>query len=101
MPYLSEKAAGIVLRIHVQPNAKRNQVIGLHGESLKIKIKAPPEDGRANAELCAFVAKLLDVAKSAVTLESGQTSRAKSILIVGRSAEIVRKTLSALIDHSV
>lgn len=93
MPFLSEKSKGVRLRIHVQPNAKRNEIIGLHGESLKVKIKAPPEDGRANAELVAFIAEVLGVARAAVSLESGASSRAKMLLIVGVSAAQVRAAL--------
>lgn len=84
-----------MLRIYVQPNAKRNEVIGLHDKSLKIKIKAPPEDGRANAELCAFVAELLGIAKSSVVLESGQTSRTKVLFAHGKSAATAREALSS------
>ena len=96
MPFLSEVAGGVRLRIHAQPNAKRTEVVGLHGESLKIKIAAVPEDGKANDELCAFVAEIMGVAKSAVILESGATSRAKVLSVSGVSAAAVRASLGKI-----
>lgn len=73
--------------MHAQPGAPRNQIVGLHGDSLKIKIAAPPEDGRANAELCEFLAEVLGVAKRAVVLVTGPASRAKVVEVSGVSRE--------------
>ncbi len=71
------------MRVHAQPGASRNQIVGLHAESLKIKVKAPPEEGKANAELCAYIAGLIGVAKSRVNVVSGQSSRAKVVELSG------------------
>jgi uncharacterized protein (TIGR00251 family) len=79
---------GVRIRVHAQPGGSRTQVVGLHGDSVKIKIAAPPEDGRANYELCAFLAELFGVAKSAVKLVVGPASRAKVVEIVGVTREI-------------
>lgn len=78
---------GVRIRVHAQPGASRTQISGLHGQSLKIKIHAPPEDGKANAELCKFLAEVLGVAKSAVVLVSGASSRAKVVEARGVSRE--------------
>ena len=80
-------AGGVRIQVHAQPNAPRNQIVGLHGDSLKIKIHAVPEDGAANAELCSFLAEVLGVAKSSVALVSGHTSRAKVVEVSGVSRE--------------
>ena len=86
---------GAVLTLHIQPGAKKTEVVGPHGDALKIRLAAPPVDGKANAALLAFVAMQLGVAKSAVDLVSGQTSRAKRVRIAGMNAEKIRQLLTA------
>jgi uncharacterized protein (TIGR00251 family) len=86
--------AGVVLTLHIQPGAKRTECAGLHGEALKIRLAAPPVDGRANEALVAFLAKALGVPKSRVELVSGETSRAKRVRVDGVDAEAVRKALA-------
>lgn len=77
-------AAGrITLTLHIQPGAKKTECAGLYGDALKIRLAAPPVDGKANAALIEFVAARLDLPKSAVTLKSGQTSRRKVLELVG------------------
>lgn len=70
-----------LLSLRVQPGAKRTEVSGEYGDLLRIRLAAPPVDGKANAALVAFVARELGVPKSAVTLERGDTSRTKIIRI--------------------
>jgi len=71
------------LVVHVVPRAKRTEVAGRHGDALKIKLKAPPVDGAANAELVRFVAEQLGVRLAAVTITSGLTSRRKIVVVAG------------------
>ncbi|MDQ5918436.1 MAG: uncharacterized protein QG660_1549 [Pseudomonadota bacterium] len=80
----------LTLTLHIQPGAKKTEVAGEHGDALKIRLAAPPVDGKANAALLAFIAERLGVPKSAVTLKSGQTSRRKVVEVEGESAEVVR-----------
>jgi uncharacterized protein (TIGR00251 family) len=84
----------VTLLVHVQPGAKKSEVVGVHGERLKIRIAAPPVDGKANAALVAFLATLLDVSKSQIELVAGTSGRQKSFLISGTSAEHVAATIS-------
>lgn len=74
------------LRLHVQPGAKRTEVAGAHGDGaaarLRIRLAAPPVDGKANAELLRFLAAAFAVPLRAVTLLSGETSRQKAVQIV-------------------
>lgn len=80
--WLREAADGsLMLTLHIQPGAKQTGFAGLHGEAMKIRLAAPPVDGKANAALCAFLADFCAVPKSAVTLVSGETSRAKRVRI--------------------
>ena len=91
--WLAGDGADAVLTLHVQPGAKRTELAGMHGEALKIRLAAPPVDGRANDCLIGFIAKTLDVAKSRVELLSGASSRAKRLRILGMDAESVGRKL--------
>ena len=76
----------ITLTLHIQPGAKKTEFAGLHGDALKIRLAAPPVDGKANEALVKFVAETLKLPKSAVTLKSGQTSRRKVLEVQGAEA---------------
>jgi hypothetical protein len=71
----------LLLTCHLQPRASRDEFAGLHGEALKIRLTAPPVEGRANAQLLAFLAEAFGVAKSRVSLESGELNRHKRVRI--------------------
>lgn len=71
----------LLLRLRVQPRAGRNTFAEPFGNALKVKLKAPPVDGRANAELLRFIAESFGVSRSAVELVSGQQSRTKQMRI--------------------
>ena len=81
----------VTVAFHVQPGAKKTEVSGPHGDALKIKLAAPPVDGKANACLLAFVAATLGVPKAAVALKSGQTSRQKVVEISSAPADGARR----------
>jgi len=86
---------GVLLRVHLQPRAAHNRVIGLHGEALKIALTAPPVDGAANAALLIFVADLLRLPRSSVSLASGVKSREKRVLIsTGDPSRIIQRIAS-------
>ena len=71
----------LILDCHLQPKASKDEFAGLHGERLKIRLTAPPVEGKANAHLLAFLGKAFGVAKSQVTLESGELNRQKRVRI--------------------
>jgi len=79
--WISQAGADVILVLHVQPGAKRTEIAGLHGDSLKIRLAAPPRDGRANEALIAFLAERLGVPRRAITLQSGATSRHKVVAL--------------------
>ena len=90
MSWLSRAADGsVILTLHIQPGAKKTEITGLHGEALKIRLAAPPVDGKANAALIAFLAKACGVSKSAVELVSGDTCRAKRVRVTGADVATV------------
>ncbi|WP_127958681.1 DUF167 family protein YggU [Serratia microhaemolytica] len=72
---------GLVMRCYIQPKASRDQIVGLHGDEIKIAITAPPVDGQANAHLIKFIAKQFAVAKSDIRLERGELGRHKQLHI--------------------
>ena len=92
--YVRDSDQGVVLKVQVQPRASRDEVVGLHGDALKIRITAAPVAGAANKHLLKFLAKKLKVARSQMSIASGATSRAKSIAIEGISTEEVRQRLT-------
>ncbi|CAD5106018.1 DUF167 domain-containing protein [Zestomonas carbonaria] len=71
----------LILDCHLQPKASRDEFAGLHGERLKIRLTAPPVEGKANAHLLKFLAEAFGVAKSQVRLESGELNRQKRVRI--------------------
>jgi uncharacterized protein (TIGR00251 family) len=71
----------LILACHLQPKASKDEFAGLHGERLKIRLTAPPVEGKANAHLLAFLGKAFGVAKSQVSLESGDLNRQKRVRI--------------------
>jgi uncharacterized protein (TIGR00251 family) len=83
----------LLLRVHVQPGAGRTALTGRHGDALRVKVGAPPEGGRANAALVALLATTLGIAESRISIESGATSRAKRLRIVGLPAADLERLL--------
>jgi len=82
------------LSVRVQPRASRNEVAGLDGETLKIRLTAPPVEGEANAACLKFLAKLLDLAPSRLAIIQGERSRTKVIRITGLTKNEVHARLS-------
>ena len=76
-------AESVILNLHVQPGAKHNEIAGLHGDALKIKLASPPIDGRANEALLKYMAMLFDVPLRQVVLKQGKKSQRKVIVITG------------------
>ena len=89
--WLRESAGRTTLTLHIQPGAKKTEVAGQHGDALKIRLASPPVDGKANAALINFVADRLGLAKSAVSLKSGQTSRRKVLEITAAPQDTAQR----------
>jgi len=73
----------ITLTLHVQPGAKRSEISGLHGEALKLRLAAPPVEGRANEALLKLIAELFGVPLRQVELRQGGQSRHKVVAVTG------------------
>lgn len=98
MTWLQVRREVLSLTLHIQPGARKTEVAGLHGDALKIRLAAPPVDGKANAALIEFLADRLGMAKSTVVLKSGQTSRRKVIEVVASEAFVREELLG---DRSI
>jgi hypothetical protein len=80
-------------RIRLQPRARRDEVVGERAGAIVIRVAAPPLDGRANAALCAFVARAANVAPSRVSVVRGQTSRDKVVRVEGLAQDALQAAL--------
>lgn len=80
-PWRREDGDDLVLDVHVQPGAKRTGIAGVHGDAIRIRLAAPPIDGRANEALLRFLADAFGVPLRSVAIERGETSRQKRVRI--------------------
>jgi uncharacterized protein (TIGR00251 family) len=85
-----------ILRFQIVPNGKQNKVMGEHCGAIKIKLRAPPLKGKANAALRRFLAQELKMSECEIVLERGEKWRDKLIRIEGLSDEEVRRRLLAI-----
>src|SRR5215471_8980453 len=84
-----------ILRVHVVPNAKIDGVVGEHGGAIKIKLRAPAVEGKANTALIRFLAHQLKLPRHSIVLERGHRSRDKLIRIHGSTEEDVHRRMRA------
>ena len=87
----------VVIRVHVQPRASRTEVVGLHGDAIKIRLRAPPVDGAANEELVRFLAARLRIRRHDIEILSGAKARDKRLRLTpaGLTEDGVRARLLA------
>jgi uncharacterized protein (TIGR00251 family) len=93
MVSVEDTPSGTTFAVKLHPRARKNAVTGELGGALKLSLTAPPVEGRANDACTEFLANLLKVPRSSVTIASGQNSRTKVIRVSGVSADEVQKRL--------
>lgn len=91
--WIREVADGVEITLHIQPGAKKAGVTGEHDGALKLRIAAPPVDGKANAAVTAFIAERCGVARRLVSIVAGELSRHKRVRIEGVGAALVIQRL--------
>ncbi|NGZ96296.1 MAG: YggU family protein [Nitrospira sp. WS110] len=78
---------GVILTVHVQPNASKTECVGVHGDALKIRLAARPVEGAANDELIRFVAECCAIPRARVHIQAGAEARRKRLRVEGISAQ--------------
>ena len=89
--FIKVKGNKIFLKVHINPNSKKNEIVGIFDNSLKIKISSPPVDGKANKAIIKFFSKFLNIPKSKIKIEKGDKSRDKLIAIEGFNESALKK----------
>ncbi|MCA9038399.1 MAG: YggU family protein [Planctomycetaceae bacterium] len=97
---LTETADGILLRVFVQPKARRRHIVGMHQDRLKLSVTEPPDKGKANSGVIALLSEILEIPKSSITLVRGEISRQKDILLKGISPEIAIERIRLQLPHN-
>lgn len=93
MVTIHDTPAGASFTVKIHPRARKNALSGEIGDALKLSLTAPPVEGRANEACIEFLANLLNLPRSSITIASGQSSRRKVIRVRGLSADEVQKRL--------
>jgi uncharacterized protein (TIGR00251 family) len=100
MPELRAAAAGVTLRVRVQPRAGREGLAGVRAGALVVRLAAPPVEGRANEALVRYLAGALELPASRVQLQQGARGRDKLLLLAGASLDAVRMRLATLLEDA-
>ncbi len=87
---VTEGKEGCTFQVRVIPHGRRDEIVGVHGDALKVRLAAPPVEGKANQSLRVFLAKRLGVSPAAVEILGGYTSRQKRVRVAGVSADAIR-----------
>ena len=88
---IDERDGRVRFHVRVQPRAARSEIVGLHGDALKIRLAAPPADGAANVALVELLAAALGVARRCVRIVAGDRARAKIVEVDGANVENIRR----------
>jgi hypothetical protein len=92
---IRESAGAVTFAVKVHPRAKKDAITGEVGDALKVALNAPPVDGKANEACIRFLAEILRVSRSSVTIAAGETNHNKLIRVTGVSAAQVEECLRA------
>lgn len=98
MIQVDEKGGLVLFSVRVSPGAAKTRILGEHAGVLKVAVAAPPEKGKANRELAAFLAGALGVSRRAVAVVAGQASRSKRVSVDGVSMATLGEKLARLAD---
>ena len=98
LTYLKNKS--LAVNVYVQPRASKNRVAGMHGGAIKLCVTAPPVEDKANGAVISFMADILGVPKSAVSIKSGRQSRSKKVIITNLTLEKAQEKLSRVLSKT-
>jgi hypothetical protein len=94
MDWIRETSKGVLLPVRAVPRASKNEIQGVHGDALKVRLQAPPVEGKANQALIRFLSESLEIPRAQLSISSGETGRNKAVLITGLSKTELLKRLS-------
>ena len=94
MPWMDNKGDHIVLNIRVVPRASKDEIVGLYDDALKVRILAPPVEGKANAYLVKFISKHWKIPRRNIEILSGETGRNKRLKIINPPDGLIQELLS-------
>ena len=97
---LAEARGGVRLSVHASPGARRDEIGGLHGDRLRVRVSAPPEAGKANARVLELVAEAFCLRRAQVELLSGESSRRKELLLAGTTLREAREHLKKVLKSA-
>lgn len=92
--FLKEVREGVMISLHVIPNAPQSEIVGEHNGALKVKIKSPPVDGKANSEIISFFSRILNISKNQIEILKGDKSKAKTLLVRGFQSQQILPLLT-------
>jgi hypothetical protein len=90
-----ESRDGITFNVKVIPRAKRDEIVGVEGDAVKIRLNAPPVEGRANEALVKFLADIFKIPRSHIEIVRGETSRHKVVRVRGVALEEIKSVVKA------
>ena len=93
MPIFKESNGAVTFAVKVVPRASKNQVAGVEGDAIKIRLNAPPVEGKANDALIEFLADALDLRRAQIEIISGNTSRHKVVRVRGATGKQIEEKL--------
>lgn len=99
MVLVRQEGEAASFRVHLQPKASREAIVGEVDGALRLRVTAPPIEGRANDACLRLLAKALDLPVSRFRIAAGQHARVKTIRITGVSADLIRTALCDLLEH--
>ncbi len=93
---LKEEDGAVIINVLVQPRASKNELVGIHGDCLKIKVTSPPVENQANKKICEYLSRLIGVSKRKIEVIKGQKMRVKKVRISDSTLDEVRKKLNVI-----
>lgn len=91
---IAETNATVTFMVKMVPRASKNEIAGVEGDTVKVRLNAPPVDGKANAALVKFLAEKLGVSRAQIEIVSGETGRRKLVRVRGITAEQMKRFLN-------
>lgn len=98
---VKDRDGNVEFRLYCQPRASKTEIVGLHGDAIKVRLAAPPVEGQANTKLCQFLSKFFGVPRQDVQILAGEGVRQKRVLIKGKPVRDIQDRLSTLWEEQM